>query len=431
MFVVEIGSVLTTLLFLRDLGDVDRRPRTSSPGLVAAWLWFTVLFANFAEAMAEGRGKAQADTLRQARTETMAHRRTADGTDRAGASAAARTSTTSSSCRAGEIIPVRRRGRRGHRLRRRVGHHRRVGARDPGVRRRPLGGHRRHPGAVRPDRRAHHRRAGRDLPRPHDRPRRGRQPAEDPQRDRPEHPAGRADDHLPAGHRDPPALRHLLRRRAAGHRPRRPARLPDPDDHRRAALAPSASPAWTGWCSATCWPCPAGPSRRPATAPRCCSTRPGTITLGNRQAAEFLPLPGVERGAAGRGRPAVEPGRRDARGTFDRGAGQGALRPPRARVGRRHAGALHRPDPHERRRPRRAARPQGRGRLRPALGRGAGRRRPAGAGDRRRGRRHGRRHAAGRGRRHPESSASSTSRTSSRRASPSGSTQLRGWASAR
>ena len=48
-------------------------------GLVAAWLWFTVLFANFAEAVAEGRGKAQADTLRKARTETTAHRRRPDG----------------------------------------------------------------------------------------------------------------------------------------------------------------------------------------------------------------------------------------------------------------------------------------------------------------------------------------------------------------
>ena len=49
-------------------------------GLVAVFLWFTVLFANFAEAMAEGRGKAQAATLRQTRAETTAHRRQADGT---------------------------------------------------------------------------------------------------------------------------------------------------------------------------------------------------------------------------------------------------------------------------------------------------------------------------------------------------------------
>ena len=70
MFVVEVGSVLTTVLFVRDL--LDRR--AASLGFIARrsslWLWFTVLFANFAEAMAEGRGKAQADALRRTRTET-------------------------------------------------------------------------------------------------------------------------------------------------------------------------------------------------------------------------------------------------------------------------------------------------------------------------------------------------------------------------
>ncbi|HEY7161994.1 MAG TPA: potassium-transporting ATPase subunit KdpB, partial [Acidobacteriota bacterium] len=71
MFVVEVGSVITTLLVIRDIAN-------GSPigfGLqITLWLWFTVLFANFAEAMAEGRGKAQAENLRKARTETNAHR---------------------------------------------------------------------------------------------------------------------------------------------------------------------------------------------------------------------------------------------------------------------------------------------------------------------------------------------------------------------
>jgi K+-transporting ATPase ATPase B chain len=66
MFVVEVGSAFTTLLFL-----VERSGFTAA---VALWLWFTVLFANFAEAMAEGRGKAQADSLRKARREVMASR---------------------------------------------------------------------------------------------------------------------------------------------------------------------------------------------------------------------------------------------------------------------------------------------------------------------------------------------------------------------
>ncbi len=79
MFVVLVGSALTTLLFLRDFGDASGQENLFA-GSVAAWLWFTVLFANFAEAMAEGRGKAQAATLRKARAETMANRRTATGT---------------------------------------------------------------------------------------------------------------------------------------------------------------------------------------------------------------------------------------------------------------------------------------------------------------------------------------------------------------
>ncbi|GAC1603243.1 MAG: potassium-transporting ATPase subunit KdpB [Acidimicrobiales bacterium] len=79
MFIVEVGSLLTTFLFFRDLRSA---PGTDSAfaGLVAAWLWFTVLFANFAEAVAEGRGKAQADTLRKTRSETVAYVRQPDGT---------------------------------------------------------------------------------------------------------------------------------------------------------------------------------------------------------------------------------------------------------------------------------------------------------------------------------------------------------------
>src|SRR5688572_14104382 len=73
MFVVEVGSVLTTALIFRDIvtGHTSNLLFTTQ---VTLWLWFTVLFANFAEAMAEGRGKAQADTLRKAKTETVAHR---------------------------------------------------------------------------------------------------------------------------------------------------------------------------------------------------------------------------------------------------------------------------------------------------------------------------------------------------------------------
>src|ERR1039458_5448744 len=77
MFVVEIGAVITTYDLIRDsmlhLGGFGFELQ------ITLWLWFTVLFANFAEAMAEGRGKAQADTLRKARSETVARLLRADG----------------------------------------------------------------------------------------------------------------------------------------------------------------------------------------------------------------------------------------------------------------------------------------------------------------------------------------------------------------
>jgi potassium-transporting ATPase ATP-binding subunit len=72
MFIVEVGSLLTTIVYVQELATGAGRPLFT--GQVAFWLWFTVLFANFAEAMAEGRGKAQAETLRKAKTETTAHR---------------------------------------------------------------------------------------------------------------------------------------------------------------------------------------------------------------------------------------------------------------------------------------------------------------------------------------------------------------------
>lgn len=78
MLVVLVGAVITTLAFLRDLASSTAQENVFN-GLVAAFLWFTVLFANFAEAMAEGRGKAQAAALRKVRSETMANRRTAAG----------------------------------------------------------------------------------------------------------------------------------------------------------------------------------------------------------------------------------------------------------------------------------------------------------------------------------------------------------------
>jgi K+-transporting ATPase ATPase B chain len=72
MFTVEVVATLTTILFVRDLivGKTGRGFALQ----INLWLWFTVLFANFAEAVAEGRGKAQAATLHRTKTETMAKR---------------------------------------------------------------------------------------------------------------------------------------------------------------------------------------------------------------------------------------------------------------------------------------------------------------------------------------------------------------------
>jgi potassium-transporting ATPase ATP-binding subunit len=77
MFVVEVGAVITTIQLV---WNALHHASLIGFGLqITLWLWFTVLFANFAEAMAEGRGKAQADTLRKARAETQAHRLTQEG----------------------------------------------------------------------------------------------------------------------------------------------------------------------------------------------------------------------------------------------------------------------------------------------------------------------------------------------------------------
>ena len=95
MFVVEVGSVITTLLLFRDI--TAHRSTFSFDLQITLWLWFTVLFANFAEAMAEGRGKAQAETLRRAKSETTAHRLLRNGESE---------DVKSSQLRAGDLVMV-------------------------------------------------------------------------------------------------------------------------------------------------------------------------------------------------------------------------------------------------------------------------------------------------------------------------------------
>jgi K+-transporting ATPase ATPase B chain len=95
MFVVEVGSVATTILLIRDA--LHHQGAFGFNLQITLWLWFTVLFANFAEAMAEGRGKAQADSLRKARAETIANRLMPDGTTE---------QIASSKLRSGDLVRV-------------------------------------------------------------------------------------------------------------------------------------------------------------------------------------------------------------------------------------------------------------------------------------------------------------------------------------
>ena len=158
MFAVEVVALVATMI-LRARHRSAARRISASPARSSLWLWVTVLFANFAEAVAEGRGKAQADTLARARAA------------RPWPSCCWASTTCSSRCaptaqgrrhgagRGGRPGARRRRGRRGRGHRRRIGHHRRISARHPRSGRRPLGGDRRHHGAVGPDQGPHHRRA--------------------------------------------------------------------------------------------------------------------------------------------------------------------------------------------------------------------------------------------------------------------------------
>ncbi|HWW23026.1 MAG TPA: potassium-transporting ATPase subunit KdpB [Edaphobacter sp.] len=95
MFVVEIGSLITSIYLFRNIAAHHQSVRFDLQ--ITLWLWFTVLFANFAEAMAEGRGKAQADALRRAKSETIAVRLRSDGTTE---------NIASSDLRSGDLVVV-------------------------------------------------------------------------------------------------------------------------------------------------------------------------------------------------------------------------------------------------------------------------------------------------------------------------------------
>ena len=204
---------------------------------ITLWLWFTVLFANFAEAMAEGRGKAQADTLRKARDRDGARtgrRRDGKTEDGAGARRCARATWSSSGRR---VHPGRRRNHRRRRVGGRIGDHRRIRAGDPRSRRRPLGGHRRHARAVGLRSRC-------EITSNPGETFLDRMIALVEGAERQKTPNEIAlnillaglDDRLPAGGGHAAAVRHLFRRAAVGVRAGVAAGLPDSDDDRRAAV---------------------------------------------------------------------------------------------------------------------------------------------------------------------------------------------------
>ena len=212
MFIVEIGSVITTGIFILELvrghhGQplVRRRDRV----LALAHRAVRELRRGDRRGTRQGTG---GDAARDPHHDARA----APGRPRAARRRAAARRRRDRRGRRGD--PRRRRRDRGRRLGRRVGDHRRVRARDPRVRRRPLGRHRRHQAALRPARDRGHPGAGAVVPRPHDRARRGRRAAQDAERDRAQHPARGPDDHLPRRGRDAQARSRSTR----APRPRRP-----------------------------------------------------------------------------------------------------------------------------------------------------------------------------------------------------------------
>ena len=325
IFVVWVGSLLTTVLAIV-------HPTVFAVG-VAIWLWVTVVFANFAEAMAEGRGKAQADTLR--RRPDRDHGPPAARTDPAApeepvAGAAPAASATWSSCEAGEVIPGDGEIVEGVAS---VDESAITGESAPVIR--ESGGDRcavtggttvlsdrivvqitTEPGETFLDRMI----------------------ALVEGADRQKTPNEIALNILLAALTIIFLLVVVALQPLAAYSGAAPARSSSSSPCWSASSPPpsapcsrpSASPAWTGWSSATCWPCPAAPSRRPATCRPCSSTRPAPSPSATGWPSEFIPVGGADAERAGpRRRYLAQPGRRDPRGALDRGARPTSSTPPR------------------------------------------------------------------------------------------------------
>ena len=195
MFIVEVGSLITTVIWVQELLVGRREPALHRPGGLLALVHGALRELRRGDGRGPRQGPGREPAPDPGGDDGAAHPRRRAG-DR-GRERAAQGRRGAGDGRRDH--PGRRRDHRGCRERRRVGHHRGVGARDPRVRRRPLGGHRRHARAVGLDRGAHHLQPGQQLPRPHDRPGGGRGAAEDAERDRAQHPAGGAEPGVPAG----------------------------------------------------------------------------------------------------------------------------------------------------------------------------------------------------------------------------------------
>ena len=426
--------------------DGGRSTRARWPSASRIWLWLTVLFGTLAEAVAEGRGKAQAASLRALQQETTraprarlgrpaeVHRQPHDAPGRPGPEHVAPRRRRRRR-RGRRADPRRRRRHRGRRLRRRVGGDRRVRTGHPRVRRRPVRGHRRHRRPLGPDRRPDHLRARPVVRGPDDRPGRGLRAAAHAERDRTEHPAELPHRDLRRGGRHALLLRRLQRHRPVVGRAHRAARLPDPHHHRGAALGdrhrrdgPAGPPQRAGHVR----PRGRGSRRRRRAAPRQDRHHHARQPAGHRAA----PAVRCHARRARRGGPALVACGRDARGPQHRHAGRRGTRRPRQRPARR----VHSDHPDERHRPARPGDPQGcrlggdaLGAQHRSPGREDLRRTAVGAGRRgeRLGRHAARRRGADRRPSRPASSASSTSRTSSRTGCALASTRCGRWASAR
>ena len=300
MFVVYVGSIITTILWIQALGGQGE----ASQGFVLAialWLWFTVLFANFAEAMAEGRSKAQASSLRGMKKKTIAKKleKPVHGSSWHPQEADELRKGAVVLVEAGDVIPLDGEVIEGVAS---VDESAITGESAPVIR--ESGGdfcfrHRRHPCAVGLAGGAHQRQPGRELPRPHDRDGRRRQAPEDAQRDRADHPAGGADHRVPGGDGDAAAVTpsSASRRNKAGTPVTVTALI---------ALLVCLIPTTIGALLSAIGV--AGMSRMMAANVIATSGRAveaagdvdvllldktGTITLGNRQASAFVPAKGV------------------------------------------------------------------------------------------------------------------------------------------